>query len=81
MTRRKRSFAYAQDDRARNRLLLGALFICQSGCLVGPNYTEPRAPVADQWLDPAATELERGEAVVGVGPPEADESAVPPRAA
>jgi NodT family efflux transporter outer membrane factor (OMF) lipoprotein len=36
----------------------------QAGCLVGPDYTEPRAPVAEEWMDPAAPELERGEAVV-----------------
>lgn len=34
-----------------------------TGCMVGPNYTEPKAPTADQWLGSDAPELQRGEKV------------------
>src|SRR5690242_21484423 len=37
---------------ARVRLLLGlALVLPCGGCLVGPDFSRPAAPVADKWLE------------------------------
>ena len=33
------------------------VFVSASGCLVGPNYTRPPAPVADTWMEVADTGL------------------------
>jgi hypothetical protein len=33
------------------------------GCKVGPNYAEPRAPVADQWTASVDPKLERDKEV------------------
>ncbi len=45
--------------------LLGALLLlAQAGCMVGPKYQEPPAPVAAEWLDAEAPAIERGEEVV-----------------
>lgn len=40
-------------------LLAGA-----AGCLVGPDYHEPDAPTAQEWLDPQSPQLQRSEKVV-----------------
>jgi NodT family efflux transporter outer membrane factor (OMF) lipoprotein len=48
------------------RLACAALWMLagQTGCLVGPDYSEPRAPLAEEWMDPASPQLQRGEAVL-----------------
>lgn len=43
---------------------LCALAASQGGCLVGPNYVEPQAPLASEWMDSDAPHLGRGEAVL-----------------
>lgn len=44
--------------------LLFVLLASQGGCKVGPNYVEPVSPVAKEWMDPGAPQLERGEAAI-----------------
>ena len=41
---------------------LGSMLVF-CGCKVGPNYVEPSAPIAEEWLNPHGTELARGEEV------------------
>lgn len=41
-----------------------AALMYPAGCKVGPDYVEPRAPVADQWTEQPDPALERGEEVV-----------------
>lgn len=44
---------------------LASLFlIAFEGCKVGPNYVEPKAPIAAEWLDPAMSSPQREEGVV-----------------
>lgn len=43
--------------------LVPALALGPSGCKVGPNYVEPRAPVAEQWTAPVDAKLENGKDV------------------
>jgi len=38
--------------------------IVMGGCKVGPDYVEPRAPIAEAWVAAADPELARGEEVV-----------------
>lgn len=40
------------------------MVVVLSGCMVGPDYVEPRMPLAAEWTDPADPKLERGEEVV-----------------
>jgi NodT family efflux transporter outer membrane factor (OMF) lipoprotein len=40
------------------------VFIALGGCTVGPDYVEPRAPIANEWTAPADPKLQRGEEVV-----------------
>ncbi len=44
--------------------LVPALVLGLGGCKVGPDYVEPRAPIAIEWTHPADPKLERGEEVV-----------------
>jgi len=44
--------------------LLSLLLPVLHGCKVGPDYVEPRPPVASEWLDRVGPTLERGEGVV-----------------
>lgn len=44
--------------------LLAALLVSQSGCLLGPNYEEPPAPVASEWTEPDMPAFQRGEGIV-----------------
>ena len=44
--------------------LLAALLAGQAGCKVGPNYVEPRPPLAAEWTDPGVPQVARGEAAV-----------------
>src|SRR3984893_8791153 len=40
------------DSRSVVRLALGAVLLLQcGGCLVGPDFSAPSAPVADKWLE------------------------------
>lgn len=47
-----------------NGVLLAAILAGQGGCLVGPTYTEPRTSVADEWLNAASPDMQRGEATI-----------------
>jgi NodT family efflux transporter outer membrane factor (OMF) lipoprotein len=47
-----------------SRWFLLPFLAAASGCKIGPDYVEPRAPVAAEWLDPAMKKLERGQNVV-----------------
>lgn len=44
--------------------LLVAISVAPSGCKVGPNYQEPQAPIAPEWMNQTNGSLSRGEAVV-----------------
>lgn len=46
------------------RGLIPSLLLPVAGCMVGPNYREPQAPLATEWLDAAAAEPQRGDEVV-----------------
>ena len=41
----------ARTGGARRRMLAAALAVPIAGCTVGPDFTRPAAPVADQWLE------------------------------
>jgi NodT family efflux transporter outer membrane factor (OMF) lipoprotein len=47
---RRRSFGSSPPTRFRLRLGL-ALPLCCAGCLVGPDFSSPSAPVAEKWLE------------------------------
>src|SRR5438445_1523978 len=32
-------------------VVFGLLLICGGGCMLGPNFRQPAAPVADKWLE------------------------------
>jgi NodT family efflux transporter outer membrane factor (OMF) lipoprotein len=36
------------------------LILASGGCMVGPNYTPPQAPVQQQWMDPGSPSIQRG---------------------
>ena len=36
---------------AQQWVILGLLLICAEGCMLGPNFRQPAAPVADKWLE------------------------------
>ena len=42
-------------------VLISPCFLGLAGCKVGPDYVEPHAPVADQWVSTTDPKLERGE--------------------
>jgi NodT family efflux transporter outer membrane factor (OMF) lipoprotein len=44
--------------------LLSAFLAALGGCKVGPNYVEPKPPVADAWLESTSPTLVRGETAV-----------------
>jgi NodT family efflux transporter outer membrane factor (OMF) lipoprotein len=44
--------------------IVPAFAVGWSGCKVGPDYVEPRSPVASEWMDPSVPALRRGEDVV-----------------
>ena len=51
-TARRRSVSGPSRPATRCRLWLGlALPLCCAGCLVGPDFSSPSAPVAEKWLE------------------------------
>ena len=51
-TARRRSVTGPSRPATRCRLWLGlALPLCCAGCLVGPDFSSPSAPVAEKWLE------------------------------
>ncbi len=54
----------ARSERIALTLSVLSCVLGLTGCKVGPNYVEPRAPLAAEWTDPADPKLARGEEVV-----------------
>ncbi len=44
--------------------LSAAFLAAHGGCLVGPTYTQPSAPISTEWMDAATPELQRDEGIV-----------------
>lgn len=47
----------------RRDLLVVVLIVLLTGCMVGPNYTPPKAPTADTWIESKSPQLKTDAAV------------------